>query len=144
MDRNILFLCTGNSARSQMAEGLLRKRAGSHFRAFSAGTRPAAEVFPPVVKVMAEIGLDISGQKPKGAERFLGAVYFEAVVVVCADAEKECPSIFGPAKRLFWPFEDPAAVSGSEEGVLAVCRRVRDQIDMKIRDWLEGQGIVPE
>jgi arsenate reductase len=141
MDRNILFLCTGNSARSQMAEALLRKHGGDHFQVFSAGTEPKAEVFPPVAEVMRAIGIDISGQKPKGIEPMLGNIHFERVIVVCGDAEEKCPRIFGPAQRLFWPFDDPAAATGSREDVLAVCRAVRDQIDRRICEWLNEQGI---
>jgi arsenate reductase len=141
MDRNILFLCTGNSARSQMAESLLRKRAGNVFRVYSAGTEPKDEVFPPVVKVMEEIGVDISDNKPKGVGQFLGRVYFEKVIIVCDDAEKKCPAVFGPAQRLFWPFDDPASALGSEADVLAMCRKTRDQIDSRICEWLKEQGI---
>ena len=139
MIRDILFLCTGNSARSQMGEAFMKKYAGNQFRVFSAGIEPRTEVFPPVIEVMREVGIDISGQKPKGVEEFLGRVYL--VIVVCQNAEKKCPSIFGSARRLFWPFDDPEAATGSKEEVIAVCRNVRDQIDGKIRKWLKEQGI---
>jgi len=141
MDRNILFLCTGNSARSQMAVALLRKRAGNTFFVYSAGTEPKDEVFPPVVKVMEEIGIDISDNKPKGVRQFLGRVYFEKVIIVCDDAEKKCPAIFGSAQRLFWPFDDPASALGSEADVLAMCHKTRDQIDSRICEWLKELGI---
>lgn len=142
MDRNILFLCTGNSARSQMGEALLNKHAGNVFKAFSAGTEPKDAVFPPVVEVMKEVGIDISSNHPKGIEEHLGRVHFEKVIIVCADAEKNCPVIFGPAQRVFWPFDDPAAVEGSNEEVMEVSRRVRDEIDQRIREWLkEEEGI---
>lgn len=141
MDRNILFLCTGNAARSQMAEAVLRQHAGEQLEAFSAGIEPKASVFPPVVEVMREIGIDLSSQKPKGIEQYLGRVHFEAVIIVCANAEKKCPTIFGSVRRLFWPFEDPAAATGSPEDILAVCRRVRNQIDRRICEWLNEQGI---
>jgi arsenate reductase len=141
MKPNILFLCTGNSARSQMAEALLRKHAGDYFEAFSAGTEPRQEVFSPVVEVMQEVGIDISNHKPKAIEGFLGRVHFASVIVVCSDAEKNCPLAFGTARRFFWPFDDPAAATGSAEDVLRVCRGVRDQIDRRICEWLKGQGI---
>ncbi|MCF7838558.1 MAG: arsenate reductase ArsC [Candidatus Marinimicrobia bacterium] len=136
MDRNILFLCTGNSARSQMAAALLTKHAGDRYRVHSAGTRPAATVFPPVVTVMREIGLDLSDCHPKGIDPFLGRMHFECVITVCSDAETECPAIFGPATRLHWPFDDPAAIQGSPAEILAACRRIRDQIEIRILDWL--------
>jgi arsenate reductase len=141
MDRNILFFCTGNSARSQIAEAILRQRAGDQFQVFSAGTDPRPEVFPPAVEVMREIGIDISGQEPKGVAHLLGRVHFETVIVVCGDAEQKCPTIFGSAPRLFWPFDDPVAATGSKENVLAVCRRVRDEIDARICQWLQEQGL---
>ncbi len=136
MNRNILFLCTGNSARSQMAAGLLEKHAGHMFNAFSAGTRPNDEIFPPVVHVMKEIGIDLSSQKPKGLKTYLGQKHFEYVIIVCSEADKECPAIFGHARRIFWRFDDPAAAAGSEAEIVSVCRSIRDQIDAKITDWL--------
>ena len=141
MDRNILFLCTGNSARSQMGEALLNKHGGHVFQAYSAGIDPKHEIFPPVVQVMQEIGIDLSEQKPKGIKTFLGQIHFEKVIIVCDNAEKQCPTIFGPAQRLFWPFEDPAAATGSEEDILAVCRSVRGQIESRICTWLQEQEI---
>ena len=141
MDRNVLFLCTGNSARSQMGEALLRRRAGSVFKAYSAGTHPKEEIFSPVVEVMREVGLDISGGRPKGIEQFLGRMHFQAVIIVCGEAERQCPSIFGSAQRLFWPFDDPAAATGTKDEVLEVCRRVRDAMDQRIGEWLKEQGV---
>ena len=141
MSRNILFLCTGNSARSQMGEALLRKLGADEFEVYSAGTEPKGVVFPPVVEAMREIGIDIAGAKPKGVGDFLGKVHFDKVIIVCDGAEKRCPSIFGAAQRLFWPFDDPAAASGTPEDVLAVCRRVRDQIHDRITAWLEERNV---
>ena len=141
MSHNILFLCTGNSARSQMSEALLRQHAGERFAVFSAGTEPRNEVFPPVIEVMREIGIDISNQKPKGVELYLNKIHFEIVIVVCAAAEEKCPSIFGSYQKLFWPFEDPTAATSPKEEVLDICRRIRDQIDTKICEWLREQGI---
>jgi arsenate reductase len=141
MTRRILFLCTGNTARSQMGEFILRKRAGSHFEVYSAGAKPKEAVFPPVVAVMKEIGIDLSTVRPKGVEAFLGKVHFEKVFIVCAEADKQCPNIFSSVQRVFWPFEDPAAASGTDEEVLAFCRKIRDQIDRKICEWLKEEGI---
>jgi arsenate reductase len=124
-----------------MGEALLKQHKASPFHAYSAGTEPNSTVFPPVVEVMREIGIDISENKPKGIDKYLGHLYFEKVIIVCSDAEKKCPAIFGPAERLFWPFEDPAAVKGSEDEVLAVSRQVRNQLDKKICEWLNEQGI---
>jgi arsenate reductase len=142
MLRKVLFLCTGNSARSQMGEALLRKYAGHIFQVFSAGTDPKQQVFPPVVQVMKEIGIDISGQKPKGIEQLPGQECFEKVIIVCADADKWCPTIFGPDDRIFWPFDDPARATGTPDEVLAVCRRIRDQIDKRIHEWLTEEELV--
>ncbi|RJP85759.1 MAG: arsenate reductase ArsC [Desulfobacteraceae bacterium] len=141
MTRKILFLCTGNTARSQMGEFILRKRAGSHFEVYSAGANPKEAVFPPVAEVMKEIGMDLTNARPKGVETFLGKVHFEKVFIVCADADKQCPHIFSAAQRVFWPFEDPAAAVGSRDEILAFCRKVRDQIDRKICEWLKEEGI---
>lgn len=122
-----------------MAEALLRHLGGDRFEVYSAGTTPKAEIFPPVVEAMREIGLDMSGQKPKGVEAFLGRVYFDKVVIVCDGAERNCPSIFGASQRLFWPFDDPAAATGSDEEVLAECRRIRNEISDRIAGWLKDQ-----
>jgi arsenate reductase len=132
MLRKVLFLCTGNSARSQMGETLLRKHAGHIFQVFSAGTDPKQEVFPPVVQVMKEIGIDISGHKPKGIDQLPKQERFGKVIIVCADADKKCPTIFGPDDKIFWHFDDPARARGTPDEVLAVCRQVRDQIDKRI------------
>mgnify|MGYP006281355671 CR=1 FL=1 len=141
MERNILFLCTGNSARSQMGEAFLKKHAGDHFNVHSAGIEPAEQIFPPVIEAMKEIGIDISDQNPKGVEYFLGRKNFEKVIIVCSEAEKKCPRIFGFSQRVFWPFEDPSSAAGSEKTVLDVCRKVRDEIDRTICEWLKEQGI---
>lgn len=139
MTRRILFLCTGNSARSQMAEAILRRLGGDRFEVHSAGTEPKQAVFAPVIEAMKEIGLDISGQQPKGIEPFLGRMHFEKVIIVCNEAERKCPTIFGSSQRLFWPFDDPAAATGSDEEILAECRRIRNQIIERITNWLAKQ-----
>src|SRR5262245_50765207 len=121
----VLFLCTGNSARSQMAEALLRKLAGDKFDVHSAGTEPKG-VNPLTIKVMKEVGIDISSQRSKHLRDYLGRLPVRIVIIVCADAEKTCPSIWpGAFKRLFWKFDDPAAVEGSEEERLQKFREVR-------------------
>jgi arsenate reductase (thioredoxin) len=133
----VLFLCTGNTARSQMAEALLKKYAGDRFEVLSAGYEPQ-EINPLTRKVMAEKGFDLSGHYSKGPGEFLGKVSIRYLIIVCALAEERCPRTFTDVLfRFFWPFEDPAAVTGSEEDQLAAFRRVRDQIDEKIQAWLK-------
>src|SRR5688500_9339577 len=124
----ILVLCTGNSARSQMAEGFLRKYQGDRFAAASAGTQPAARVNPLAVRAMAEIGIDISGQRPKDVGEFVQDPNVRHVLIVCDNANQTCPRAWsGPFSRTFMPFDDPAAATGSDEEKLAVFRRVRDE-----------------
>jgi arsenate reductase len=133
----VLFLCTGNSARSQMAEGLLRARAGDVFEARSAGTAPAEAVHPMAIEVMREIGIDISGQRPKGVGEFLGRIPARYLIVVCDGARQSCPSAFpGVLAREFWPIEDPAAFRGAEGAALAKFREVRDDIASRLDAWL--------
>lgn len=136
-----LFLCTGNSARSQMGEAFLRHYASDHFEAYSAGLDPKG-MNPLTVKVMSEIGLDISGQASKSVTEYLGKQLIQVLVTVCDHAEKNCPTTWpGINKKMHWSFEDPAAVVGSEEEKLQKFREVRDQIDQKIQAWLTEQGI---
>ncbi len=136
--RNVLILCTSNSARSQMAEALLRKHAGDRFNVYSAGLNPD-RIHPMVEPVMREIGLDVSGQRSKSVKEYLGRLTAHHLIVVCANAERSCPKIFpGPGERLFWPFDDPATIEGTEEVQLEAFRRVRDQIDARLREWLRG------
>jgi arsenate reductase (thioredoxin) len=135
----VLFLCTGNSARSQMAEAFLRKYAGERFEAHSAGLEPKP-LHPLTVKVMEEIGVDMSGHTSKGFETYLGKMLFQYLITVCDEAEKNCPTTWpGVSNRLHWYFEDPAAFTGTEEEKLAKFRQVRDQIDEKVRAWLAEQ-----
>jgi arsenate reductase len=131
MKERVLILCTGNSARSQMAEGLLRHAAGDRFEVESAGTRPG-RVRPEAIAVMKELGIDISGHRSKHVEEFEGRP-FDYVLTVCDNARESCPVFFGAAKRLHKDFEDPAALQGTEEERLALFRRVRDEI----RDYLK-------
>jgi ACR3 family arsenite transporter len=122
----VLFLCTGNSCRSQMAEGFLRHIAGDRFAPVSAGTAPSA-VHPLAIAVMRDIGIDISGQRAKSVQEFTGE-RFAYVVTVCDSAAQACPTFPGPAQRLHWPLDDPAAATGTDAQRLAVFRRVRDEI----------------
>jgi arsenate reductase len=136
MKPRILILCTGNSARSQMAEALLRHEAGGRFEVFSAGTRPS-RVRPEAIAVMAEIGLDISGHRSKSVDEFVG-LDFDFVITVCDNAKETCPVFPAAVTRLHWPFEDPAAVEGSEEVRKASFRRIRDRIHGRIMVFLDG------
>ena len=134
--RMILVLCTGNSARSQMAEGFLRKYKGEQFDVASAGTEPKPNVHPLAVRAMKEIGIDISAQRPKGIKDFLGKPSVQHLLIVCDSANQSCPRIWpGTFSRTFMPFDDPAAATGSEAEQLAVFRRVRDEIDKAMREW---------
>ena len=130
----VLFLCTGNSARSQMAEGLLRDLAGDRFEVFSAGTI-ASFVRPQAIAVMNEIGIDISGHRSKSADEFL-ADEFDYVITVCDHANQRCPVFAGPAKRLHWSIDDPV-ISGSENEQLSTFRRARDDLYQRIREFIE-------
>ncbi len=129
--QRVLILCTGNSARSQMAEGLLRHDAGDRFEVFSAGTKPT-EVRPEAIAVMQELGIDISGQRSKSVDEFAGQD-FDYVVTVCDNAEASCPIFPGNTKRIHWSFDDPAAVEGSEEDRRAAFRRVRVELCERLR-----------
>ena len=134
MAKKVLILCTGNSARSQMAEGLFRQEAGGRYEVFSAGTRPT-EVRPEAIAVMREIGIDISGHRSKSLDEFTGKT-LDLVITVCDNANETCPAFPGAVKRLHWPFDDPAAVAGSEEQRKAAFRTIRDQIHARIRTFL--------
>lgn len=140
MTTNVLFLCTGNSARSQMAEAFLRKYGMGRFEPFSAGLKPKV-INPLTVRVMEEIGFDMSGHRSKGIEEFLGKEHFEYLVTVCHDAEQNCPRVWpGVNQRLHWSFEDPAAFEGTEAEKLEKFRQIRDQIQEKVRSWLKEIG----
>ncbi len=137
----VLFLCTGNSARSQMAEAFLRKYAGDHFEVHSAGLEPKA-LNPFTVKVMEEAGFDMSGHRSKGIDDYLGKVLFQYLITVCDDAEKNCPTVWpGVNQRMHWSFEDPAKFDGTDEQKLAKFRQVRDLIDARVKAWLAEQKI---
>jgi arsenate reductase len=126
----VLFLCTHNSARSQMAEGLLRALGGDRFESFSAGTE-ATHVRPLAIRAMSELGIDISGQESKTLERYLGQP-FDAVITVCDQANEACPVFFGARQRLHWSFPDPSKAEGDEAQQLEVYRQVRDAIQARI------------
>ncbi|MGQ9465514.1 MAG: arsenate reductase ArsC [bacterium] len=131
----VLFLCYHNSARSQIAEGLLRNIAGDKFDVYSAGIEPT-RVHPIAIKVMKEIGIDISNQSSKSVGSLLSE-HFGYIITVCDDAKEKCPTFPGVSIRLHWPFEDPAKASGTKEEILSVFRRIRDQIKQKIELWLK-------
>ncbi len=138
----VLFLCTGNSARSQMAEGLLRDKAGALFEAQSAGTDPAEAVHPLAIRVMKEAGVDISRQLPKGVAEFLGRLPVRHLVIVCDGANQRCPTTFpNVLTRDFWPIEDPAAYRGPSEAAVAKFREVRDEISARLDAWLAEKAI---
>ena len=130
MKRRVLFICTHNSARSQMAEGLLRFLGGDAFEAFSAGTE-ATFVRPLAIKAMFELGIDISGQQSKTLDSYLRQP-FDEVITVCDTAAEACPVFPGAARRRHWSLEDPSKATGTEEEQLAVYRRVRDELRSRI------------
>jgi arsenate reductase len=136
-DKRVLILCTGNSARSQMAEGLFRHEAGDRYEVFSAGTKPST-VRPEAIAVMNEIGIDISGHRSKSVDEFARR-QLDYVITVCDNAKESCPAFPGKTQRFHWPLEDPAALQGSEEERKAAFRKVRDQIRGRIRVFL-GEG----
>ena len=138
----VLFLCTGNSARSQMAEAFRRRYAGDHFEVYSAGLEPKG-INPYTVQVMNEVGIDLSQHTSKDVFQFLGRVSFGYIITVCSNAEARCPIFPGISFRFYWPFEDPAALEGTAEEKLAKFREVRDQIDQRIRAWLIEQRLTP-
>ena len=131
--KRVLILCTGNSARSQMAEGLLRRDAGDRFEVFSAGTRPS-HVRPEAIAAMRELGIDISGHRSKSVEEFI-AQPFDYVLTVCDNAKENCPIFPGTLRTIHHSFDDPAALEGSEEERLAAFRRVRDELRRYLRDF---------
>ena len=141
--QRVLFLCTGNSARSQMAEGFLRKYAGDRFEVHSAGLEPKG-INPLTVQVMREVGLDISNQQSKGVDMYLGKVLFQYLITVCDDADKNCPTVWrGVNTRMHWSFEDPAKFEGTETERLAKFREVRDLIENRIKEWVTEQSPAP-
>ncbi|HLA12834.1 MAG TPA: arsenate reductase ArsC [Pyrinomonadaceae bacterium] len=124
--KSVLILCTGNSARSQMAEGILRHSAGEQFDVASAGVAPT-EVRPEAIAVMLEIGIDLSKHRSKSVDEFISQE-FDYVITVCDNANEQCPVFPGVANRVHWSFEDPVAATGDEKARLDVFRRVRDEL----------------
>jgi len=136
--KKVLFLCTGNSARSQMAEALLRHNADDNFEVFSAGLE-AKGINPYAIRAMDEIGIDIRGQRSKDTREYMGRVFFHYVITVCGNADKSCPQALWAqgGQKLHWPFEDPAAATGTDDEIMATFRDIRNQIDARIKLWLK-------
>lgn len=135
----VLFLCTGNSARSQMAEAFLKKYAGDKYDVYSAGIEPQ-EINPLTREVMQEIGIDLRDQYSKHVNVYMGKMHFGYLITVCSDAEEKCPSAFpGVGNRLHWFFEDPASFDVPENERLQKFRKIRDKIDQRIKKWLKKQ-----
>lgn len=134
----VLVLCTGNSCRSHLAEGLLRAAAGDLFEVASAGSKPAGYVHPLAIDVMKEIGIDISGHRSKHLNEFLDQ-NVETVITVCGNADQVCPIFPGQVNRHHWPFDDPAHATGTEEEKLAVFRRVRNEIRRTFTAYADGR-----
>ena len=136
MKKKVLFLCTHNSCRSQMAEGLVNYYLGDRFEACSAGTE-ATRVNPLAIRVLAELGIDISGHRSKIMDDFAGET-FDYVITLCGDANEKCPLFFGRVQRVHIGFDDPSRLTGSDEEVLPEYRRVRDEIRARLTDYLTG------
>jgi arsenate reductase len=134
----VLILCTGNSCRSHLAEGILRAAAGDTLRVASAGSKPAGYVHPLAIKAMAEIGIDISGHHSKHLDEFLDQ-NVETVITVCGNADQACPIFPGQVNRHHWGFDDPANATGTEDEKLAVFRRVRDEIRRVFEAYAAGR-----
>ncbi len=135
----VLILCTANSARSQMAEGLLRELGGGEYEVHSAGSQPST-VNPFAIKAMEQRGIDISGHRSKSLSEFL-QTEFDTVITVCDHAAETCPVFPGKATRIHWGFPDPAAVQGTDEAVLASFITVRDGLEAKFREWLASEPV---
>jgi arsenate reductase len=132
----VLILCTGNSCRSQMAEGFLRHFAGDKYEVHSAGTEPKAHIHPLAVRVMDEAGIDISQHRPRPLTEFLGRAPVRHLLIVCDKANSSCPRAWpGAFSRTYLPFDDPAEFEGSDEEMLNEFRRVRDEIGVAMRTW---------
>lgn len=135
--KRVLILCTGNSARSQMAEGLLRHDGGAGFEVYSAGVRPTS-VRPEAVEAMREIGVDISAHRSKPVEEFEGRP-FDYVITVCDHAKEQCPVYPAATRRVHWSFDDPAEAGGDSAARLSVFRRVRDEIRARLREFAAAE-----
>jgi arsenate reductase (thioredoxin) len=133
----VLILCTGNSCRSQMAEGILRNAGGDLFEVRSAGSNPAGYVQPKAIAVLKEIGIDISGQESKHMNSFLDQD-IDTVITVCGNADDACPMFPGQVNRYHWAFDDPSHATGTEDEVMAEFRRVRDRIKLVFEAFTAG------
>ena len=137
----VLVLCTGNTARSQMAEAFLRKYQGDRYDVHSAGTEPKDRVHPLAVRAMEEAGIDISGARPKSTAEFLGRLPVRHLLIVCDNANGSCPRVWpGAYSRSYVPFDDPAAFVGPEADALSEFRRVRDEIAETMKTWRPENG----
>ena len=138
MKTRVLFVCTGNSCRSHMSEGLLRNLAGDRYEAFSAGSKPAGYVHPLAIRAMKELGEDISRHRSKSLDEFVGQP-FDYVITVCDHAREACPVFPGAAHQLHWGFDDPAHAEGTDEEKMKVFRRVRDEIENRLRRFIAAR-----
>jgi arsenate reductase len=140
--KRILFLCTSNSARSQMAEALLRHHAGDKFDVYSAGLT-ATVINPHAIRAMDEIGINIRGQRSKDTKEYMGRIFFHYVITVCGLDDKDCPKALWAqgGQKLPWPFDDPSIATGSEEEIMTKFRQTRDQIAARIQTWLASEKV---
>jgi arsenate reductase (thioredoxin) len=139
--QTVLVMCTGNSARSQIAEAYLKRYAGDRMDVVSAGTEPAPAIHPLAREVLREDGFEIAGQRPKHYREFLGTLPVHTLIVVCDTAARDCPAVWpGIHQRLHWPFEDPAAFEGERALQLAKFREIRDAIKQRVRAWAAAEA----
>jgi arsenate reductase len=139
----VLFLCTGNSCRSQIAQAWLRELGGDAFEVYSAGLEPHG-INPFTTHVMEETGYDMSDHRSKHLDEYMGKINFDFLITVCGNADERCPFFPGMGTRLHWPFEDPAAYEGTENEKLAFFRDIRDQIKAKIQTWLDEKAYLKD
>lgn len=137
--KRVLILCTGNSCRSQMAEGLWEKLGGGEWESRSAGSKPSGYVHPLAVKAMTEEGIDIGQNRSKSVQEFEGET-FDLVVTVCGNAKDSCPVFLNGRKTFHWPFDDPADATGTDDEKMVMFRRVRDEIAGTIRNYLNSKN----
>ena len=142
MTKTVLFLSSANSARSQMAEAFLRALGGEAFAAYSAGSVPR-DLDPLAIAVMAESGIELGAQRPKGLQEYLGTAQFDYLITVCDKSERDCPMFPGKGTREYWPLADLAKVEGSPDERLAAFRSARDHIETRVRRWLVERGYKP-
>lgn len=143
MKRRVLILCTGNSARSQMAEALINARRGDTWQAVSAGTQPADRVNPYALRALDELGIHTTGSRPKHVNEFSGEA-FDLVITVCDDAAENCPFWPGQGQRTHIGFRDPAKATGTDDEIIGVFRQVRDEIALRVLDFLDSAAPSPQ